>query len=125
MTNTAETSRLCQLILQDYNGYRASEAPEVLAILRTTLEQELIAAESELVTLDVEYRQLIKSDDTNRRMEVGNRKLYLSRRSEEIARMLTDSEALKLLARSQYAKTQELQDSLVEQRQIINSLWSK
>jgi hypothetical protein len=123
MTNAPQTSRLCQLILQDHNGYLNAERPEALEVLRTALEQELVAVESELLPLEEEYRQLVKGDNTVRRMEVANRKTYLARRSEDITYELTEDERLKKFARSQYAKSKELQDSLAEQRQIINSVW--
>ena len=124
MTNTDERiKRLCQLCLQDHYGYLSAERPEVLAILHKELEEELVQVEGELVKLDVEYRLLVKGDDTTRRMEVANRKLYLSRRSEDITYELTEEERTKIVARRRYGQTKELQNSLAEQRQIINSIW--
>ena len=123
METTDKTSRLSQLTLQDYNGYLNAERPEALAELRAALRNELTSAEAELPLLEEEYRQLIKGDNTTRRMEVADRKNFLSRRSEEISRIVSDDEAMKILARRQYSKSRELQESLAEQRRIIDSIW--
>lgn len=115
--------RLNQLCLQDFGGYSAITKPEVLSVLRDELKKELIEVESELVDLDREYRLLVKGDETTRRMEVANRKLFLSRRSGEITYEVTEDEYLKIAAHRRYSKTKELQDSLAEQRQLREAIW--
>ena len=126
MINTDERiKRLCQLCLQDNDGYLNAERSEVIENLRAQATVRLMGIAGEIENLDKEYRLMVadKNSDSARRMEIGGLKLELARESDHLSRAINSNEELAKMARRWYGQTKEFQDSIAEQRQIINSIW--
>lgn len=125
MDNNLFTKRLCQLMLQDYHGYKIRENPDVLNTIREQLRFRISELEIEIPKLDSEYREMVadKNSDSVKRMEIGNRKLSLSQEADELRRTVQNEDTLVLISRREYSNTEELRSSLSEQHQIIELLW--
>lgn len=124
--NTLQT-RLSELSLQDYNGYKKRESAEALNLLREESVSRITVIQTEIAELDKEYKVLLsdRGNDTSRRIAIHDRKSILSAELEKLEDAVRpESNTLLCLSREVYARTEEFQNSFREQREIKNKMWS-
>ncbi len=104
---------LGKIYVDYYKAFRLCESEEVLALVRLPYENKMIAFEKELKSLDKS-----KKEDMKRFNDLNSDK-------SELKNFIDDKNAHIIIARRNWAKTEEQTKLLQRRREICSELWSK